>query len=135
MELDGTTESFDESVRQYARPSEATAFDNLARTAQRSIDNNVPDFESHLDDLHSRNFHILWRQDWYVIDHFKRVADQSFLSTDASQHVALVEAGREALGANEIDKLRAIVAQLYSIRIDIAVADDDMSIASNIVRG
>lgn len=134
MELDGTTGFFNDTVRQYARPSEATSFDNLAKSAQRDIDENKLDFESHLDDLRGRNFNILWRQDWFVIDHFKRVADQSFLSTDAHQHVALVGAGREALGANDIDKLRTIVAQMYSIRIETAAADDDMSIASNIVR-
>lgn len=134
MELDGTTAFFNETVRQYARPSETTSFDNLVRTAQRAIENNGLDFESNLDDLRGRNFNILWRQDWYVIDHFKRLADQSFLSTDAHQHAALVEAGREALGLNNIDKLRTIVAQMYAIRIDAAASDDDMSIASNIVR-
>lgn len=134
MELDGTTGFFDETVRQYARSSEATAFDNLARTAQRAIDNNSPDFESHLGDLRGRNFTILWRQDWFVIDHFNRVAGQAFLATDANQHAALVKAGKDALGANDIDKLRAIVAQLYSIRFETGAADDDMSMAPNIVR-
>jgi len=134
MELDGINEFFNDTVRQYARPNEVTSFENLARTAQRAIDNNSLDFESHLDDLRGRNFNILWRQEWYVIDHFKRVSDQSFLSIDAHQHDALVKAGRDALGENDIDKLRAVVAQMYSIRIDTAPADDDMSIASNIVR-
>jgi molecular chaperone DnaK len=61
-------------VRQHARPTEASAFDNLVKTAQRAIDNNSGDFESHLDDLRGRNFMILWRQDWFVIERFKWLA-------------------------------------------------------------
>jgi molecular chaperone DnaK len=51
-----------------------SSFDNLVKTAQRAIENNSSDFESHLDDLRGRNFMILWRQDWFVIDRFKWLA-------------------------------------------------------------
>jgi molecular chaperone DnaK len=61
LELDKALEFFDKHVREHARPTEASAFDNLAKTAQRAIDNNSGDFESHLDDLRSKNFMILWR--------------------------------------------------------------------------
>jgi molecular chaperone DnaK len=71
LELDKTVEFFDKHVREHARPTEANAFDNLAKTAQRAIDNNSGDFESHLDELRGKNFMILWRQDWFVIDRFK----------------------------------------------------------------
>src|SRR3546814_4558835 len=63
LEPDKAVEFDDKVVRQHARPTEASSFDNLVKTAQRSIDNNSGDFESHLDDLRSRNFMILWRQD------------------------------------------------------------------------
>lgn len=134
MELDRVVEFFNKTVRQFARPSEAGAFDNLAKTAQRDIDNNDLQFEANVDTLRGRNFEILWRQDWYVIDHFKRVADQPFFSSDPNQHAALVAMGREALNANDIEKLRAVVGQLYSIRIDNA-SDDDLGAIANIVRG
>ncbi len=62
MELDKTVDFFDSRIREHARPAEAGAFDNLAKTAQRAIDNNSGDFESHLDELRGKNFMILWRQ-------------------------------------------------------------------------
>ena len=133
LELDKAVEFFDKVVRQHARPTEATSFDNLVKTAQRAIDNNSGDFESHLDDLRSRNFMILWRQEWFVIERFKWLAEDTYLFPDAREHAQLVAAGAEALKANDIDKLRAVVVHLDSIRIGTA-GEDDMLAGANIVR-
>jgi len=133
LELDRAVDFFDKTVRQHARPTEATAFDNLVKTAQRAIDNNSSDFESHLDDLRGRNFMILWRQDWFVIDRFKWLAQDTYLFADLREHAQLVAVGAEALKANDIDKLRAVVAHLDSIRIGSA-GEDDMMAGANIVR-
>jgi len=133
LELDKTIEFFDKHVREHARPTEANAFDNLAKTAQRSIDNNSGDFEAHLDELRSKNFMILWRQDWFVIDRFKWFAKDTYLFPDAREHAQLVSAGAEALKANDMNKLRAVVAQLDSVRIG-SGGDDEMMAGANIVR-
>ncbi|TXH39928.1 MAG: Hsp70 family protein [Burkholderiaceae bacterium] len=133
LELDKAVDFFDKVVRQHARPTEASSFDNLVKTAQRAIDNNSGDFESHLDDLRGRNFMILWRQDWFVIERFKWLAEDAYLFPDAREHAQLVAAGAEALKANDIDKLRAVVAHLDSIRIGSA-GEDDMLAGANIVR-
>lgn len=133
LELDKAVDFFDKVVRQHARPTEASSFDNLVKTAQRAIDNNSGDFESHLDDLRGRNFMILWRQDWFVIERFKWLAEDTYLFPDAREHAHLVAAGAEALKANDIDKLRAVVAHLDSIRIGSA-GEDDMLAGANIVR-
>lgn len=133
LEFDKAVEFFDNHVREHARPTEASAFDNLAKTAQRSIDNNSGDFEGHLDELRGKNFLILWRQDWFVIDRFKWLAQDSYLFPDANEHAQLVAAGTEALKANDIDKLREVLAQLDSVRIG-SVGDDEMMASTNIVR-
>ena len=133
LELGKTVDFFDKVVRQHVRPTEATSFDNLVKTAQRAIDNNSLDFESHLDNLRGRNFMILWRQDWFVIERFKWLSEDSYLFPDAREHAQLVAAGTEALNANDIDKLRVVVAHLDSIRVGSA-GDDDMLAAANIVR-
>ncbi len=133
LELDKAVDFFDKMVRQHARPTEASSFDNLVKTAQRAIGSPSGDFESHLDDLRSRNFMILWRQDWFVIERFKWLAEDTYLFPDAREHAQLVAAGAEALKANDIDKLRAVVAHLDSIRIGSA-GEDDMLAGANIVR-
>ena len=133
LELDKTIDFFDRAVREHARPTESSEFDNLAKTAQRSIDNNSGDFESHLDELRSKNFMILWRQDWFVIDRFKWLAQDTYLFPDAREHAELVSIGAEALKANDIDKLRAVVAHLDSVRIG-SGGEDEMMAGANIVR-
>jgi molecular chaperone DnaK len=76
---------------------------------------------------------ILWRQDWFVIERFKWLAKRRHSFPDANEHSQLVSAGAEALQANDMDRLRAVVGNLYSIRVG-AAGDDDMMAASNIVR-
>lgn len=133
LELDKAVAFFEKFVRQHARPTEVSSFENLVKTAQRAIEGNGTDFESHLDDLRGRNFMILWRQDWYVIDRFKWLAEDAYLFPDAREHAQLVAVGAEALKANDIDKLRAVVVNLDSMRVGTA-GDDDMVAGANIVR-
>lgn len=134
LDLDNCTAFFDSHVRQHARQTEASAFDNLARTAQRAIDNNSNDFDSNLDELRGRNFLILWRQDWFVIDRFESFAKTAYMFADKRRHAELVAVGAEAIRADDIDKLRHVMDELYSLRIGCG-ADDDMLTSANILRG
>lgn len=134
LELDGVTEFFNHHVREYARPSEATAFDNLVKTAQRSIERNDKDFENQLNELKGKNFQILWRQDWFVVDRFQSLAKSPHHFADRRRHQELVSLGTQFLQADDIGKLREIVAQLFAIQIDLG-SDYEMFDAVNIIRG
>lgn len=133
IDLDKTVLFFDNAVREHARPTETATFDNLVKTAQRAIDSNSSDFESHLDELRGKNFIILWRQDWFVIDRFKVLAQAKHLFPNEREHMQLAAVGAEALRANDIDKLRGIVINLDSLRIGSA-GDDELVAPANIVR-
>jgi molecular chaperone DnaK len=134
MELESVVRFFDEYVREYSRPTEATSFDNLAKTAQRAIESNSVDFESHIDDLRHRNFMVLWRQDWFVIDRFKRFTDDAFMFPDARQHAQLVAEGTAALKTNDMDRLRAVVDLMGTFQVG-AASDEQIMATANIVRG
>ncbi|NVH74794.1 Hsp70 family protein [Paraburkholderia sp. JPY432] len=134
MELDKAIEFFDSAIRKFARPAEAGAFDNLAKTAQRAIDNNSGDFESLLNEMRTRNFLVLWRQDWFVMDRLKWLSDRSFEFPDAAEHEKLCRSGRQAAESNDMDALRQIVAQLDALRV-ITASEDDMLAGSNILVG
>jgi molecular chaperone DnaK len=134
IELDRIVAFFNDGIREYARPAEVSSFDNLVRTAQRSIENNSREFEAHLDELRGKGFEILWRQDWFVIDRFKWLSEDSFLFPDANQHSRLCNLGREALQAGDVDKLREVVAQLESTRVGTA-GEDEMIANANILVG
>lgn len=134
LELDRVVDFFDSSVREHARPAETSSFDTLTKTAQRSIDNNSGDFESHLDELRSKSFLILWRQDWFVIDRFKWLSGDAHLFPDAHEHAELCKHGRQALQAGDIGKLREVVMHLDSTRVG-SSGEDDMIASSNILVG
>lgn len=134
LDLDKTVDIFDRIIRQHARPTEASSFDSLAKTAQRAIDNNSPDFEAHLDDLRGRLAAILFRQDGFVIDRFRWLSQDVHLFADPREHAQLVAEGAAALKANDIDKLRVVVLKLDSIKIGSA-PEDDMMVSANILRG
>ena len=53
---------------------------------------------------------------------------------DKNQHAALVKLGKEAIQADDIDKLRNVVGQLDVLKIR-AGSDSDMLTIANIVRG
>jgi molecular chaperone DnaK len=133
IDLDRLVSMFDESIRQHARPTEATAFDNLVNTAKRAIGNNMPDFETHLDQLRNRGFGILWRQDWFVIDRFNWLEKDNFLFPDTAEHRRLAEAGNAALNVGDIEKLREVVSEMDSVRLT-SSGDEEMLTVANIIR-
>lgn len=134
LDLDRCAAFFNDRIRQFARPTEVGSFENLTRTAQRAIDNGTTEFETLLGQLKGKNFEILWRQDWFVVDWFKRLAGEPYLFADKQQHAGLVAAGSEAIKADDIDRLRRVVIELDSLRIG-SDAQDEMYATANIVRG
>jgi molecular chaperone DnaK len=134
IDLDGVQSFFDELIRQHARPSEASAFDSLTKTAQRSIDRNDPDFEHHFDELKGKNFEILWRQDWFIVERFNTMVGSPHLFADKQRFEELAQLGTQLMRSDEIEKLRAVVAQLSMIQIG-GGSDSEMLDVANIIRG
>jgi len=134
IDLDSVMSFFDEYVREYARSSEASSFDNLAKTAQKSIDRNDNDFENHLDDLRGKNGEILHRQDWFIVERFKSMANSPHLFADKHRFEELSQIGAQLMRSDDIEKLRAVVYELYSIKIG-SGSESDMFDVANIIRG
>jgi molecular chaperone DnaK len=134
IDLDGLMHFFSKRIRAHARPSEALAFDNLAKTAQRSIDQNDNDFENHLDELKGKNFEILWRQDWFVVERFKSMVNSPHMFADKHRFAELTQVGTQLMRSDDIEKLRAVVAQLSMLQIGRG-PDDEMFDVVNIIKG
>lgn len=140
VDLAGVVTFFDEYIRQHARPLEISAFDNLTETAQRAIDNNNDDFENHLAELKSKNFDILWRQDWFIIERFKQIVRSPHLFADKHRFDELASIGIQLIRSyddkveslppeqrrdfapmdafDDIEKLRDVIQQMWSLQID-----------------
>lgn len=134
MELDSCVAFFDEVVRQYARPAEEQSFDNLTRSAQRSIEHNDSDFDNYLDSMKTKNTLILLRQDWFVVDWYQRAVANPNNYIDIQRYNELNQLGNAALANDEIDQLRQILFELLSIQIN-SGSGDGMFDNVNIVKG
>lgn len=133
LEFDRVVGTFSRYVRKHARDTELSAIDNLLKTIQGSIDKNNGDFEYYLDELRHKNFLILWREDWFVIDRFKWFSEDSHLFPDTENYRQLVAIGAKALQADNIDELRKVVSQLDLMRIR-SGSEDEIFARSNILR-
>lgn len=134
MDLDNCVDFFDEVVRQYAKPAEEQSFDSMVRTAQRSIDRNDADFDNILDNIKTKNTIILLRQDWFIVDWYRRATASPSNYLDQAKFFELKRLGDQALANDDIDNLRAILFELLSIRIH-ADSGEGMFDIANIVKG
>jgi molecular chaperone DnaK len=134
MDLDRCVEFFDEIVRQYARPAEEQSFDNLTRSAQRSIEHNDSDFDNYLDAMKTKNTIILLRQDWFVVDWYQRAVINPNNYIDIQRYNELKQLGNAALENDDIQQLRQILFELLSIQI-YSDSGDGMFDNVNIVKG
>ncbi|MGI6435937.1 MAG: Hsp70 family protein [Syntrophomonadaceae bacterium] len=134
MDLDHVSGFFDKYLREFAKPSEEKAFDNLVRSAQRAIDKHLNEFDRYLSELKGKNWEVLWRQDWFVIEQFKNMAGSSHMFTDKQQFTELVSIGTQLLKDGDINKLRMVTAQLGYIRMR-SWSEEEILEMVNIVRG
>jgi molecular chaperone DnaK len=133
-ELDGLVASYRQDLQPLATPAEVTAFDALARTAQRAIDNKKDDYDGHIVELRSKIFGVLWKQDWFVIGRFKVLAEKAWRFSDPVRHAELVKRGTMALQGDDFATLRDVVIELETSKID-GLGSDDPLASISIVRG
>jgi len=134
LDLERVSRFFNEHVREYARPSDISAFESLVKTAQRESGIPGSDFEHHLDELRQKNFDILWRQDWFVVQRFRWMVEAPHLFVDKERFDTLAKQGAECLRGDDIAKLRVVVAELSAVQVGM-VSDEDMSTIANIIKG
>ena len=130
-ELTRVVSSF-EHVRQYARTSEAIAFNKLTATAQRAIDNNDNDFEEHLAELKVKNSDLWWRQPWFIIEQFKQLESSPERFADKERFEELVAIGSQFLPKDirpdgkraafidpeDAKRLRPVVVEMWSLQYE-----------------
>lgn len=133
IELNKFISSYEE-FREFARPSEQTAIDNLLKTAQREINHNGADFENHISQLHTQLATILGRQDWFIISHLKSMLSSPHLYTDEAKFEELKNSGLQYLQSDDIDGVRKVIYELYQISMHTR-SDENMLDVVNIIRG
>ncbi|MBF0319505.1 MAG: Hsp70 family protein [Nitrospirae bacterium] len=132
LDLDSVMDFFQKDVRQHAKSSEATVFDKMARSAKHAIESTSSEFEDILSEMKGMNWQILWRQDWFVVDEFKRFSTGGYYVPDKLVLSQLVKDGTDAIKRDDINKLREIVGMLYGISIN-THTEQDLYLPTNIL--
>ena len=133
IELNSLNKLVDD-IKDHARPNELTVLENLLKTAQREIDHKGTDFENIIDQLRTQIFTILTRQDWYIVEHFKRMIESPYLYSDDHKFNELKVIGINHLEADNIDGIRNVIHELYQISMQ-SEGDESMLDITNIIRG
>jgi molecular chaperone DnaK len=134
MELNEAIAFFNKFVKEFARPSEVESFEQLSRTAQRSLDRGDNDFEFHLGAMHKRNCELLWRQEWFLIDRFEELIKSPESFSNPARYRELVVSGQSAVQAKDMTRLRQVLAALYELKISLD-GDEEIVQQTNILRG
>ena len=130
IELKAPVEYFEKHLKEIAKPGEKEAFDNTVRAARRAITSNTNEFETLLGQIFTLNLQILYRQDWYAVDLFKRLIETPFLYSDKSKFEQLSAQGVLAIQSDNIAQLRVVIHDLYAIRIASGGADNELDVVN-----
>lgn len=133
-ELDAFVADYNKNIRRYAEEAENQIFENLTRSAQRSIERNDSEFENILQEMKSRNAAILLRQDWVILELYRSLVSNPAMFFDRARFEDLRRMGDQALAKGDINTLRPIIGGLLQIRTSVDNGDAMLDIA-NIIKG
>lgn len=131
MELDDCVEFFNGYVSRHAADTEKAAFNNLARTAKRYV--NDSGFERYISELWGKAYGVLFRQDWYIIEYFRARVQNPSDYRDKKRFEALKAQGEKCIAKGEINTLRGILYELFEIMKN--PSQEDKQLGVNIING
>lgn len=109
--------SFDE-LRDIAQPVDTERHDKLLVTTRRSIrEKNYDAARRSLDEMQGIRIKVLTESPDFMIEFFRRLAEEHQLAVDEALHAQLVDAGVEAVKSGNVEKLRMIIGQMFGNRV------------------
>ncbi len=117
QELDRVIREFDR-LKKGASEDEIAAFQNLVELARYSIDMGSSDFDSQLKEMNRRVGELRWRDDSYIRMLFFAMVGSPGDYTDRARFDHLKAEGLTCLENKDMDSLRNIINEIYSLRKD-----------------
>lgn len=109
--------SFDE-LRDIAQPVDTERHDKLLVTTRRSIrEKNYDAARRSLDEMQGIRMKVLAESPDFLIEIFRRLAEEHHLAVDEALHAQLVETGVEAVKSGDAERLRMIIGQMFGNRV------------------
>ncbi len=132
LEFDKLKESYEEHIEQHAEDSDKLVVRKLMSTARNAISSKSHDFEVAMGEWRTKNFEILYKQDWFVVEQFKALCAQEAAYVDKSKFEDCVRQGIQCIETNDIDELRLVNYHLVQNRVG-GSEDIDTAVIANIV--
>lgn len=134
-ELAETQEAFDRDVRDDADATSAELFDRLVVTVRQSVRNgDWAEAERALKAMKGILYRALWRNPAFLVQMFKALGAERYLSVDKSLHDRLVSEGQRAVAANDVDGLRRILAGMFENRFSVGGGDKAIAAMASLMR-
>ena len=109
--------SFDE-LRDVAQPVDAERHDKLLVTTRRSIrEKNYDSARRSLNEMQGIRMKALAEGPDFLIEIFRRLAEEQHLAVDEVLHEQQVAAGIKATKSGDVDRLRFIIGQMFGNRV------------------
>jgi molecular chaperone DnaK len=131
-------ELFAEHVRWHADSGQIERFDSLGRAAlaelRRRTDRSLEVAEGQIDEMERLYLGYLWDQPVFVEWAFDYLAPQRHLALDKPEFDRLVEAGRHARAARDIDRLRRTCFDIFAVKLSTTSRPRDLGKLASILR-
>jgi molecular chaperone DnaK len=109
--------SFDE-MRDMSQEVDLERHDKLLVTTRRSIrEKNYDAARRSLDEMQGIRMKVLADSPDFLIQIFRRLAEEHHLAIDETLHAQLVEAGVEAAKSGDVERLRYVIGQMFGNRV------------------
>jgi len=107
-----------DELRDIAQPVDTERHDKLLVTTRRSIrEKNYDAARRSLDEMQGIRMKVLAESPDFLIEIFRRLAEEHHLAVDEALHAQLVNAGVEAVKSGNVEKLRMIIGQMFGNRV------------------
>lgn len=137
--LDDLVDRFNRWVKPTAPEAQIKRFQEMAVAAaneiRRRIEAGFDHAEAILDEMSRTYYVLLWKQDDYVVETFRGLAGERYLSPDKQAFDLLMSDGESAIKANDIDELRQIVLRIWATQLQTGRVNSNLSQLASVLRG
>ena len=76
----------------------------------------------------------LWRNPAFLVQMFKALGAERYLSVEKSLHDRLVSEGQRAVAANDVDGLRRVLAGMFENRFSVGGGEEVIAAMASVMR-
>lgn len=110
--------NFFRRIARHCAASRTERHDKLLVTTRRSIrEKNYDAARRSLDEMQGIRMKVLSESPDFLIEIFRRLAEEHYLAVDEALHAQLVDAGVEAAKSGDVQRLRMIIGQMFGNRV------------------